>query len=323
MVHENSPSSTMYADLKSMGLSNYDAALLLHDTDISFGRTALRNRITSRSQLSRAIVHVAPGELSESLFRDFSESAQMIMSRIEARAKERPEDEIAHDICEHYTGSASKNMQAALRAYGIDDNVYRNAVNHISKLEITCEQDCALLQLMLFVATGCTGDPIKAADEVERFSETRSSTTFRTPEVEIVHFPESNFKLDDYEIGLARIVDGKLKGTNAFYRVSPTEEGTEIGTLASTPGAITDVDEDVSRHHARVFKHDSNYYIIGMNSTNGTTVIAGDDKQEHVVEPPKRERPQEYTPQPFQIFPTDTICLSASTRFMVLPFADE
>lgn len=323
MVNENSPSSIMYADLKQWGLSNYDAALILLDADISFGKAALRDRINSRSQLSRSIVHVAPGEMNSSLFRDFSKSCQMLMSKIAKRAREKYGNDINLGICEHYSGPAAQNMQAALKAYGIDSNVYRNAVSYIAQYDFSSESDRALSHLLLFIATGCTGNPSMAVDELERFSASRALATFQTPIAQFGDYPPVEFEMDDYDIGLIRIVNGKLKGSSSFYRVNPTDEGTEIGSLASTPHAITDVDADVSRHHARIFKHGKSFYIVGLNSTNGTTVISGEDKREHVVEPPKRERSRGYVPQPFEIFPADAICLGVSTRFMVVPFANE
>ena len=322
MAHDNSPSSIMYADFKNFGLKNRDVALVLLDADRSFGDTTLRDRIESRTQLSRSFVHVAPGEVSEGLFNDFAQSSQTLMSRIASKMKERRETEVTRSIGEHYAGPAAQEMQAALRAYGIDDSMYRNTVNHISKLGMVNEADRSLLYLMLFVATGCTGDPRKAANAVEDFSSSRVGASYRTTEAVVDDF-QDDVDDDDFELGLMRIVGGKLKGTSGFYKISPTEQGTEIGALASEPGSITDVDEDVSRHHARIYKSGRSYYIIGLKSTNGTTVISGDDKQEHVVEPPKRERPRDYVPKPYEIFPTDTICLGASTRFMAMPFMGE
>ena len=120
-----------------------------------------------------------------------------------------------------------------------------------------------------------------------------------------------------------RIVGGRLKGADAFYRIPPTAQGAEIGALASGEHAITDVDEDVSRHHARVYKQGPHWYIEGMKSTNGTTVISGDDKLVYTVEPPRGERPRDWKPQPYEIFPADTICLGSSTRFMVIPVASD
>ena len=309
----------MYADFKSLGLKNRDVALVLLDTDRSFGGVTLRDRIESRSQLSRAIVHVAPGEVSRTLFNDFAQSSQIIMSRILAKMRERGETETTRKVGERYSGSSASDMQAALREYGIDDSIYRNTLAHISNLRLASESDRSLLYLMLFVSTGCTGDPREGAGVVERYSADRVGATFRTTEASMMDFIEDEDE-QDYALGLMRIVGGKLKGASAFYRIAPTEQGTEIGSMATGDNAITDVDEDVSRHHARIFKQGKRYYIIGLKSTNGTTVISGDDKVEHVVEPPKRERRRDYVPEPYEILPTDTICLGASTRFMVMPF---
>ena len=57
-----SPSSILYAQLKSLGISYHDAAMTLLKTDLSFAGRPLASRIEERSQLSRRIVHVAPGE---------------------------------------------------------------------------------------------------------------------------------------------------------------------------------------------------------------------------------------------------------------------
>lgn len=323
MAHENSPSSVMYADFKDLGLKNRDVALVLMDADRSFGDTTLRDRIESRSQLSRAIVHVAPGEVSAGLFNDFSQSSQTLLSRMASKLRERRQGEVMRFIAERYAGPSAQDMQTALRAYGVDESVYRNAVAHISNLALASAADRALLYLMLFVVTGCTGDPRDGVRMVEEFSAKRVGASFRTTEASVQGYEDGLADDGDFALGLMRIVGGRLKGVDAFYRIAPTERGTEIGALASDEGAITDVDEDVSRHHARVFKRNGGYYIIGLKSTNGTTVISGDDKVEHTVEPPKRERSRDYEPQPYRIFPTDTICLGASTRFMVMPFMDD
>ena len=314
----------MYGDLKSLGLKNRDVALVLLDADRQFGGTPLRERIESRSQLSRVIVHTAPGEVSASLFNDFPQSAQTLMGRVIWKMSKADAKNSTQFLIDRYSGPSAFDMQQALREYGADDAIYRNAMARIAGLTLNSEADRALLYFMLFIVAGSTGDPRKAAEEVESFSSNRVGAAFRTTEALVdLDADIDDEEDDDFTLGLMRIVGGKLKGTTAFYRISPDEHGTEIGALASEPGSITDVDEDVSRHHARVFKRGSHYYIVGLKSTNGTTVISGDDKIEHVVEPPKKERPRDYTPEPHEIFPTDTICLGASTRFMVMPVMGE
>ena len=324
MAHENSPSSIMYAELKDLGLSNRDVASVLLDTERTHGDSTIMDRIDSRTRLSRDIVHVAPGEISPSFFKDFSQSAQIIYGRCVARLRNNGARDARLEMTERFSGPAAESMQAALRDYHLDDNVYRNALARITRLELQNETDRSVLYLMLFLATGCIGDPAQGAQIVERFSSENIGSSFRTTEarVDLDSSPEESGG-EDYLLGLARIVGGRLKGADSFYQLSPTEQGTEIGALSGANGAITDVDEDVSRRHARVFKKGTHWYIVGLKSTNGTTVISGADKLEHVVEPPKRDRQRGYEPEPFEIFPTDTICLGASTRFMVMPIMED
>ena len=112
---------------------------------------------------------------------------------------------------------------------------------------------------------------------------------------------------------------GKLKSGSSLYPLATDAAGSIIGSLASGPAAITDVDADVSREHARIYRTGQHWYIVGLNSTNGTSVISGADKVVRTVEPPRGERPRGYEPEPMEILPSDTICLGASTRFMVMP----
>lgn len=311
----------MYAELKTLGISNRDAAIVLLDSDRMYGDSTVLNRIDSRTQLSRSFVHVAPGEVPPFLFRDFQQSSLTLMGRIIAKSKSRNQADAVRQLSERLSGEAAEAMQKALRDYNIDDSVYRNALARIANLELDSETDRALLYLMLFVVTGCTGNPQEGALTVERFSADRVGASFKTTEATVGVADEQTE--DDYALGLMRIVSGRLKGPDAFYRLAANERGTEIGALSSEPGAITDVDEDVSRRHARIYKEGAHWYIVGLKSTNGTTIISGDDKMEYVVEPPKRERGRDYTPKPREIFPTDTICLGASTRFMVMPMMGE
>lgn len=278
----------MYADFKDLGILNRDVAGVLLDTQRSFGGVLVADRIASRTQLSRYIVHVAPGETGGYPFRDFAESSQSLLTLV---------------------GKAQGRLSAAQRSEFVLQRYMGQAA------------DRALLALMLFVATGCTGDPHEAARCTDRFANERIGAAFRTTEarVDLQTGDTGDGAEGELLLGLMRIVDGKLTGAKGFHRLSPTTEGTEIGSLASGADAITDVDGDVSRHHARVYREDGRWYVVGLKSTNGTTVISGEDKVERTVEPPKRERPRGYTPQPVEILPTDTLCLGVSTRYMVMP----
>lgn len=314
----------MYADFKSLGLKNRDVATILIDTERKLGGTPMSERIESPSMLSRTVVHTAPGEVPAVLLRDFSVSIPKIVGCLVTKLKSNGVDDVAGFLTERYRGPSAKAMQNALTGYGIDAAIYRNALARIANLGLVNEIDSASLYLMLFVATGCTGDPHAAVRDVEQYAKARMGASFRTP--------MSTVDLDGQDevdggkatmLGLARIVGGKLKGPDGFYRLNPAGRGTEIGILSSGDGAINDVDEDVSRRHARVYCENTHWYVVGLGSTNGTTVISGTDKIERVVEPPKRERPRDYAPEPFEIFPADTLCLGSSTRFMVIPIQEE
>ena len=326
MAHENSPSAVMYAELKDLGIKKSDAATLLLDTKRNFGGGLLGDRVESPSQLTRYIVQTAPGEMGRALFQDFGHSSQTIMGRIAAKLRKggMTSAEAHAAIAERFSGESAEAIQRALDEYGIDSSVYRNALAHVGGLELENETDRTALYVMLFLITGCLGDPAEAAREVERFAANRMGAAFRTTEAswddEKPDEPRSE-KIDEPLLGLMRIVDGRLKG-GSLHRLSTQPDGTEIGALAAGNETITDVDPDVSRHHARIYRENGHWYIVGLKSTNGTTIISGGDKLERIVEPPKKDRPRDYQPEPAEILPSDTICLGSSTRFLVMPIAE-
>ena len=326
MAHENSPSAVMYAELKDLGLKKSDSAALLLDTKRQGAGGWLDDRVNSPSQLTRYIVQTAPGEMSRAFFQDFGQSAPTIMGRIATKMRKdgKTTSEANAVIAQRFSGASATAMQQALDAYGIDSSIYRNALAHIAGLQPLSETDRALLYLMLFLVTGCIGDPGEAAQEVERFSTNRVGAAFRTTEASWDDLGNANARSDagvseDMTLlGLMRIVDGKLKG-GSLHRLTTDPAGTEMGSLAIGQNAITDVDADVSRHHARIYCEGGCWYIVGLKSTNGTSIISGGDKLERVVEPPKKDRPRDYVPKPVEIRPSDTICLGVSTRYLVMP----
>ena len=325
MAFEDSPSSVMYAELKALGLSNHDAAIMLMRTDQRFGDGVLLDRIESRTRLSRAIVHVKPGELGDSLFKDFEQSVQSILSRLLMATGKRV---TLDQVIDRLSGSAARSMEQALERYGSRSAVYRNAVAHVANLQNKSQIERASLYLMLLVVAGCTGDAARAADAVEAFADKQAGDAFHTTEAQVDYGnasapSEPGGASDAPLFALMRIVEGKLKGSSGFYKLDPGPEGTEVGSLAGAQGSIADVDADVSRHHALIYREGAKWFIVGLQSTNGTTVISGADKMERVVEPPRKERTRGYVPQPVEIKPADTICLGASTRFMVMPMLEE
>ena len=319
-MHENSPSSVMYAELKALGVNNHDAAITLLDTDSAFGESTLRNRIESRAMLSRNIVHVAPGELDPSLFRSFSATVPKLMRLITESRSKKWRGEVSTILENRLRESAAQSMEGALAEYGIEPSIYENAIGRISSMDLPAGNSKALLYLMLFVVTGCTGDPREGAHVVERTSKEYWDTTFNTPPTTFGEPAVSDIQ-GTRALGLIRVVDGHLKG-NSFHLLATDGQRTEIGAFCSGDGAITDVDGDVSSRHAAIYEDNGRWYIVGLGSLNGTAVISGEDKIERVVEPPRRKHSLKAESEPYELFPADTICLGATTRYMVMPLLD-
>lgn len=78
------------------------------------------------------------------------------------------------------------------------------------------------------------------------------------------------------------------------------------------------MDGDVSRRHLRVWAEDGRWWAQGLGSTNGSTLISGDTRETRVIEPARvdRERGADYPP--VEILNSDTLCLGATTQFLVM-----
>lgn len=273
----------MFDDLRKFGgITNRDTAwMLLRSTPMAGGK-APRDRVDERTFLSREVVHAPVERPRPELFADITQTAQNITARLIANLGG---SEMARAmVAEHYSGDAAEAMRESLSAYGLDDRIYRNACDRIAAPGTTAA-DCALPLVTLFVACGCLCDPQAAVKVTET------------------------------------LIADKMGGHFSTTELSVGEGGTVIGSLATGTGAITDVDRDVSRRHARVFAKDGYWYVQGLGSTNGTVLISGADMSQHVVEPPRHTRRAgvEYPPVP--LWHSDTICLGATTRFLVMKLA--
>jgi len=314
------PSTVMYTVLKELGLSHAKSARILLRTQTTFDGQPLARRIEDSSQLSRRIVHVAPGQIPRTLFEDFAASVPVLSSKLlgrfaTAQPGATPEQAADAFIVQRLFG-AHERMGRALSAEG-GASAYANAAVCIGRLQLDSETDRVLLHLMLFVTAGCTGDAREAARIVEDYAASHLDVHFDTAETAISSVPESGTPDVELSLGLARIVSGKIKAGTQLYRLDPN--GTELGLLPEGENAVSDVDSDVSRRHARIWREGGRWYIEGLQSTNGTLLVTGADRAEIIVEPPRALRSPDYTSQPVEINATDIICLGATTRFMVMP----
>ena len=320
MARVDTPSSVMYSTLKKFGLSNHAVATALLNTSLSFDGKPLQDRIDESSQLSRRIVHTRPGEMPIGLFNDFLITCPLLMRKaVDARAiskhagsVEAALDELDELIC----GSASELMVAALHKCAIESSAYRNMASFIRHAELPSERNRTLLAFMMFVITGCIGNPKVAALLVVQYATDVLGADFQTAQtiVSVATMPRP--AKADVRLGLVRIIDGHIVAGSRMHMLHP--DGTEIGLLPASRHVVTDVADDVSRRHARIWREGGHWYVAGLGSTNGTRLISGSTGKVQTVELPRAERDGKAEPQPVEISPTDILCLGESTQFIVM-----
>lgn len=307
MFASGTPSSVMYDDLRLFGgISNKDAARILLSARVSAGGKAPRDRVDSRTYLSREVVHVRPGSVDPYVFADFHASTRTICTRIVERANGSRDA-----VAAHYAGDAAHAMASTLVLHGLDGQLYLNESARLQGARLAREADRATLLVMLFCATGCLADPRSAVGVVEEYARHRLAQDLATFSVATGHDRGG----DTSSLGLMRV-----EGDVAVSQVMPlSPEGTVIGTLASGESRITNVGLDVSRTHLRVWMEDGRWLCQGMGSTNGTVIESGGaDKDTICVEPPRTLRSSGAIYPPQELREGDTLCLGKSTRFLVM-----
>ena len=316
MVRKNTPCAVMYAALKNFGVSNHEAALMLLDAKLTFDGKMLQERIDESSQLSRRIVHTAPGELPIGMFVNFHISCPQLYKRVVecqmAKGRFANQEEAAAHIAERLTGEYSDEMVAAMRACGVDPSIYINMGSYISYADLSCEER-ALLHLMMFTISGCLGNPRTASIFTVDYATDFLGADFHTAQTVISAAAMPEDVQADVLLGFVRVVDGRIKAGANMHVLDP--EGTELGLLPKSKHVVADVGEDVSRRHAYVWREDGVWRIRDLCSTNGTWVLSGSTGEETRVESDRDAS--------VEIFPTDIVRLGTTTSFMVLPVLGE
>lgn len=313
MVLSEPPSAVMYADLRSFGgISNKDAARILLSAQVVSGGKSPRDRIESRTYLSRSIVHVDPRQVNPSIFADFHSSTQTLCLRIFNYTG----GAVSLDtVMDHYAGRAAAQMCESLEAYGLNAQVYQNEVRRLRRVRLREERDRALMLIMLFCATGCLADARVATTVVEDFARSKLAQDLAT--VTAVGELTSGVGQDlnkPVSLGLLRMVNGAARPPIHCLSFA----GSMVGSLVSGEGSISNVEPDVSRRHARIW-HDGNRWLCtGLGSTNGTTIIRGTNKTVLCVEPPRANGAGTDPYPPQEIFEGDILCFGKTTQFLVL-----
>lgn len=315
------PSSIMYADLKNFGhVSNKEAALALLSPRPMAGGMSMRSRANSdRTFLSRDVVHGEPGRPGPESFDSFPKATISLEASMLARLGNV--DIARQQFLHHYLVEASRQMQGALAQWRIDANLYTNALQKISLAPHLPDQSRGRLYFMLFLVTGCCGDPSVAVDVVNEYAVSTYRYGLYTTETSVGPGYADALTAPDADVylGLLRIVNGEARLPVQPLSVAP--DGTTIGALASGPHDITNVGYDVSRRHLRIYRSGGTWWAQGLGSTNGTRLISGDDREVTVVEPPKSQRQPGRTYGPVRLQNSDTLYLGTTTQFLVMRIA--
>lgn len=311
LLSRETPSSVLYADLRSYGgITNKEAARILLSANITAGGKAPRDRIESRTYLSREVVHVSPKNVNPTIFADFYGSTQTLCSKVVSRVGgQDPYAGVTH----HYANEAASKMCHVLASHGLDEQLYRNECARLMRVRLKSERDRHLLLFMLFCITGCLSDIRNATVYVEDFAHQKLALDLATVSVDL-DASELGDSAEDSALGLLRLV-----GNSAQPPILPLNpEGTMVGALATGLNAVTNVGADVSRTHARIWLEDERWLVCGLKSTNGTTLTLGATDEVISVEPPasKRTRKIDYPPQ--EIHEGDILCFGSNTRYLVL-----
>lgn len=192
---------------------------------------------------------------------------------------------------------------------------------------IACEgsltaDERAEVALVLLVTAACTADVRRAVAEAREFSEKMHGGGLATPPLAPMSQGAAREAVtagaDDRPrwLGLLRIVDGIVAGAPQW--VEPTATGAEVGALALTEGAVSEVGPDVSGRHARLWRDDAGaWWVQGCDSRHGTVLVNGLTGEETVVEPPRGQR-DGWQASPAPVAPGDQLRLAASTTFLLI-----
>ena len=300
----------MYAQLKAWGISNRDAASLLLNSALTFDGRMLRDRIEESSQLSRRIVHTAPGEIPVGIFNSFQitcpQLLRSILRKLSVSRYAGDVDGALRQLNDDLETTCARTMMQLLRDFDIDESPYRNMQTYLNHADLANEQDRTLLRLMLFVITGCLGNPRTASTVVVDYATNVLGADFHTAQTIISAATQPSDAEVDLLLGLVRVIDGRIEAGSRMHVLDPA--GTEIGLMPTGRHVVSDVGTDASRRHALAWRENGTWYLRDLGSTNGTQLISGADGSVTDV-----------SATPVELSTSDVVCLGATTRFIVIP----
>lgn len=316
---EPTPCNVFFSIMKKYGGISYKdmAGMILSSKPLIDGKSPV-SRANDRSWVSRFIIHAPAGSLQSGYFCEPSVSALRVISKLKAKGRKTLS---SAEILELIYGSTGEAMVSALQACGQDIPLYRNMLYRIANDTGFTIDERTEIAMTFFVGVACTANVKKAAESALEFSKnvhgTGMTTPMVTPSGAVTTHVDLESIIERSTLGLIRTVDGYIVGSPHWIDFDTKE--VEIGSFALGENTITDVESDVSSHHAIMRLDDEgNWLISGLGSKNGTYLISGLDGTKIVVEAPESERSDSEVQESVQVHPGDEIVLGANTHFMVV-----
>lgn len=228
--------------------------LVLSSRPLADGRSP-QSRAADRSWVSRFIVRAPVGTLQQRYFAEYGTSAARIMSQLALRQR-NPMDSTA--VINMVCGPAGEPMVRALEECHQDTNLYRNALDRLSQAAELMPAERAEAVLVLFVAVGCSADVRSSVNYAIDYAHATCGGGTSTPRSLGMSMTAGEREpAPAHPLGLLRIQNSFV--VSAPRWIQPSEQGVEIGALATGEGDITDVGDDVSARHAPYLVRCSKY----------------------------------------------------------------
>lgn len=315
------PLGALFSILKKYGKVSYKelASLILSEKPLA-GGVSPASRVNDRTWVSRYLVHAPIEAVKDEYFVSYEKCALRIIARLKKR---RGSTLGNREIMQMVAGEPGKELVIALEEVGQDTTPYLNMLARLNGGDESGSEEHVEIAMVLFVTAALSADVAKATacaldftNEIHGSSKVTPLITPCSPDAEDV---EARCHIDEQmtDLGLLRVMGGYVMGSPHWLDAHLAEQ-CEVGAFATGPGDITDVESDVSGHHARIWHDDAGeWYVEGMGSKNGTVLISGADRREVVVEPPADERGG-WESTPVVIKPGDELVFGKSTRYVVI-----
>lgn len=299
------PRLAMFETFKRFGGLSYKrvARLLLSDRPQGEESSPIARADTSRTWVSREVVHGVDRLNRSGLFASCDESSLRVLARLKS-ARGRDASSI---LAELTSGRASRLMLDALESAGAGATIYGNMLVRLMDNRSLTEDERVEVAMVLFVTAGCMQDGREAVRTALGFTYlTHGSRWDADAGVQHSHAcRRAGAALEGGStLGLVRMEGDVMVGN--LRRVPFDCAGVTVGMLALGENDVVDVESDVSDRHARIWCDEEGVWRVeDLGSFAGTCLVRTNGEEGVRLAP--------WTPT--SIVPGDTLRFGSSTTY--------